>query len=216
MCSAGQTQEGKPEQHGRTESLADFTGARMLHGKQRGNDCQRDDDNLQLSATQEPVHALNAAQAFHRSCHGDRRRQNAVGQERRTAQHGRNNQPLPAGLDQCVQREDAAFPVVVRLHGNQHILYRGQERDRPDHQRQRTDDEMLIHTGNTAVALHDRFHHVQRGSSDVAVDNADGYQEHGEAESFLFILLFSYSHTHIRHSVFSSTRIIRYPMPTWV
>ena len=216
MRASGQAQEGEPEQHGRPEGLADLAGARMLHGKQRGDDGQSDDHNLQLPGTEEAVHALNAAQAFHRGGHGNGRGQHAVGQQGRAAQHRRDDQPLPAGFDQRVQRKDAAFSVVVRLHGDQHIFYRGQQRNRPDHQRKRTDDELLVDAGDSAVALHDRLHHVQRGCSDVAVHNADGYQEHGKTESFLLILLFSQSRTHICHSVFSSTRIIRYPMPTWV
>ncbi len=120
--------------------------------------------------------------ASHGGGDGDGRGQHAVDQQGGAAQHGRKDQPLAAVFHQRVEGEDAALTVVVGLHGDEHVLDGGQQRDGPDHQRQRADDEGLVGLTDAAVPLQDGFHHVHGGGADVAVDDTDGHQDHAQPE----------------------------------
>ena len=75
-------------------------------------------------------------------------------------------------LDQAVQGEDATFAVVVRLHGHEHVLYGGHQGERPDNEREGTEDHLLVYARKPAVASHDGFHHVHGAGADIAVDHA--------------------------------------------
>ena len=184
-------EEGEPQQHHRAEGLADAAGAGVLDGKEHRNNEKRDDDDLGLPRAEEAVHHCHASQALHRGGHGDGGGQHPVGQQGRAAQHGGQDQPFAAVFHQRVEGENAALAVVVGLHGDQHVLDRGQQRDRPDHQRQGADDEALVDMFNAAVALQDGFHDVHRGGADVAVHNSDGHQEETKTEFFLVVHTFT-------------------------
>lgn len=144
-------------------------------------------DDARLPAAEKAVHRRDAAQALHRRRHRDRRGEDAVGKERRAADHRREDEPGRYLFHQRVQREYAALAVIIRAHGDEHILDSREQRDRPDDERERTEDKVLVHMRDAAVALEDRFHHVQRRCADVAVHNADRHKEHTEADSFLFL-----------------------------
>ena len=101
--------------------------------------------------------------------------------------HSREDQPVAVVAHQRVQGEDAAFAMVVGLHGQDHVFDGGQQRDRPDDQGQRADDEGLVHLGDAAVACQNGLHDVQRRGADVTVDDADGDEEHAELESLLLV-----------------------------
>ena len=182
---AGNTQKREPHQHGRSKSFTDFTGTGVLHRKQDADNGQRDQHHHQLTFAQQFVHQRDAAKAFHRRGNRHRRRQNAVSQQGRTAQNRRDHQPFAVMAHQRIEGKDAAFPVVIGLHGNDHIFNGGQQRHRPDHQRQRTDNKIFTNGRKTTVALHDGFHHVQRRSSDVAINDTDGHKKHAKSEFFL-------------------------------
>ena len=192
-------EETEPQQHDRAEGLADAAGAGVLDREERRDDQKRDDHDLPLARAEEAVHALDRAKTLDRRRHGHGGRQHAVGQQRRAAEHRRQDQPFAVVLDQRIERKDAALTVVVRLHGDKHVFDRGQKGDRPDHERERANDERLVHGGETAVALEDRLHDVQRRGADVAVDDADRYEEQPEAKS-LFII-------HIRKSSLSESSL---------
>ena len=180
---AGDPQKGKPEQHDRPEGFSDPAGAGVLNRKERRDDDKRDDDDLPLAGAEKAVHALDAAKAFHGGGDRDRRRQNAVGQQGRSAQHRGNNQPLCTVTHQRVEGEDSALAVVVRLHGDQHILDRRQQCNGPDHQGEGSDDEIPVDLCDAPVALEDRLHDVHGRGADVAVDDADGHKEHAESKT---------------------------------
>ena len=183
VCSAGDSQEGKPQQHDRAEGFSDPAGSGMLHGKECGDDAQCDDDDLPLTGSEEAVHALNAAESFHGGGDRYRRCQNAVGQQGRAAQHRRNNQPLGAVADQGIERKDPALSVVVRFHGDQYVLDRRQQGDGPDDEGEGTDDEVSVDLCDAPVALKDRLHDVHGRGADVAIDDADGHEEHAESKT---------------------------------
>ena len=187
MQGAREAEEGEPGQHHRPEGPPDAAGAGVLHGEEGRDDEQCDEHHLGLVRAQQPIHGRDAAQALHRRGDRDRRGQNAVGQQRRAAQHGRKDQPLAAVLHQRIEGEDAALAVVVRLHGDQDVFDGGEQRDRPDDQGEGTHDEALIHLTQTAVALQDRLHHVHGGGADIPVDDADRHQKHAEAQLALFL-----------------------------
>ena len=180
---AGDSQKGKPEQHNRTEGLPDPAGAGVLDREECRDDDQRDDDDLPLAGAEKAVHALNAAKAFHGGGNRDRRGQDAVGQQGRATQHRGDDQPLGAVPDQRVEGEDPALAVVVRLHGDQYILERREQGDGPDHQGEGTDDEIPVDLCDASVALEDRLHDVHGRGADVAVDDADGHEEHAESKT---------------------------------
>ena len=80
-------QEEEPEQHDRTERLADFTGAGELDTKENRDDQQGDQNHTKLAVAQKTVHDLDAAQAFHCGGNGHSGGEHAVCQQCRTAQH---------------------------------------------------------------------------------------------------------------------------------
>lgn len=131
-------------------------------------------------APQQVIHGGDAAQTLHGGGDGDGGSQYAVCQQGRAAQHGRDDQPLAAVFYQGVEGEDTALAMVVRFHGDEYVLDGGQQRDGPDHQGQRSDNESLVRLADTAVPLQDGFHHVHRGGADIAVDDADGHQDHAQ------------------------------------
>ena len=70
---------------------------------------------------------------------------------RRAADHGGQNQPWCHLAYEAEQGEDAAFVVVVGLHGDQYILDRGHERHGPDDERKRAQDHVLADGTDAAV-----------------------------------------------------------------
>ena len=196
---AGEAQEQEPDHHHRPEHLADGAGAAALDQEQDADDGQCYQDHRHLARAQQFVHGMDAAQAFHGGGDGDGRGQHAVRQHGAAADHGGDDQPLAAVADQAVEGEDAALVMIVRPERYQHVLHGGQQGDGPDDQGQRTDDELLVHVGDAAVALDDGLHHVHGGRADIAVDDAQGHQEHPHAES-----LFAVSELRLRHAPCSS------------
>ena len=185
---AGDAEEAEPDEHHRTEGLADAAGAGVLDGEEQGDDEQGDDDHRPLADAQQLVHRRNASQTLDRSRDGDGRGEQTVREQCGAAQHGREDERLAVLLDERVEREDAALAMVVRLHGDQHVFDRGQQRDRPDNEGERANDKGLIHCADPAVALEDRLHNVHRRGADITVDDADGYEDQAEPQpaSLLF------------------------------
>ena len=104
--------------------------------------------------------------------------EHAVGEQRRAAEHGGDDEPLAEAAHDAVEREDAAFAAVVGLERDEHVLYGGEQRHRPDDERERAEHELLGDAHDAAVAGKERFRDVHGRGADIAVDNADG-DEHG-------------------------------------
>ena len=88
-----------------------------------------------------------------------------------------------------IQGKNTSLAMVIRFHGDQHIFDGGQQGDRPEYQRQGADNKLLIDLTDTAVARHDGLHDIQRRSTDIAVNNTDGYQKHADLEPFFLLHL---------------------------
>ena len=94
---------------------------------------------------------LDGTQALNGCGDRDRGGEDAVGEQRRAADHGGENQPWRHLAHETEQGEDAAFVVVVGLHGDYHVLDRGHERHGPDDERKRAQDHVLADGTDAAV-----------------------------------------------------------------
>ena len=185
-------QEGEPQSHDRAEELADRGGARALDSKEHAEDGNGDHHDDALVVADDAIDEVDRAQALDRGRDGDGRGEDAVGEQGRTADHGREEEPFAAALDQAIEGEDAALVVVVGLHGNEDVLDGGDERDRPDEQRQRAEHDVLAHGGKAAVASHDRLEGVHRARADVTVHDPERHEHHahGEGDARIGVLAF--------------------------
>ena len=175
---AGDAQEEEPHGHDRAKRLADCRGARLLHGKEDAENNEGDANDDGLVVSDDAVEEVDGAQALDGGGHGDGGGEDAVGEKCRASDHGGDDEPLAAAPDEAVQREDAALVGVVGLHGHQHVLDRGDERDGPDEQRQCAKNHVLAHGGQSAVAGHDGLEGVHGAGTDVTVDDAQSYKHH--------------------------------------
>ena len=98
---------------------------------------------------------LDGAQAFNGRGDRDRGGEDAVGEQRRAADHGGKDQPRRHLAYEAEQGEDAALVVVIGLHGDQHVLDRGHERHGPDDERKRAQDHVLADSADAAVVSDD-------------------------------------------------------------
>ena len=131
-----------------------------------------------LVVADEGVAEVDRAQALDGRRDGDGRRQDAIGKKRRAADHGGDDQPFAAALDQAVEGKDAAFVVVVGLHGDEDVLDRGDEGQGPDDEGEGSQHDVRAHRGKAAVAAHDRLQGVHRAGADVTVDDAKRDEDH--------------------------------------
>ena len=175
---AGDAQEEEPQRHHGAEELADGGGAGLLHGEQHAQDGDGDGDDDVLVVADEGVAEVDRAQALDGRRDGDGRSQDAVGKKRRAADHGGDDQPFAAALDQAVEGKDAALVVVVGLHGDEDVLDRGDEGQGPDDEGEGSQHDVRAHRGKTAVAAHDRLQGVHRAGADVTVDDAKRDVDH--------------------------------------
>ena len=129
------------------------------------------------------VHQFNTAKTFNRRRNGHGGRQHTVSQKSRAAEHGGDDQPFAVVTNQRIQREDAALAVVVCFHGDKNVFDGRQQRDGPDDEGERADDELFVDFIDAAVALYDGFHNIQRRRADIAINDADGHKEHAELKT---------------------------------
>ena len=174
-------QEQEPEGHDGAKSAADLAGARALHGEQQADDDKGDDDHVGLPVANQRPHGGNGPQALDGRGNGDGGGEDAVCQQRGATQHSRDNEPFTVFSDDAVQGEDTAFAVVSSLERDQHVLNRGQQGDRPDNQRQGSQDEFLGDLHDAALACEQRLGDVHGRGADIAVDDAQRYQHGGKA-----------------------------------
>ena len=169
-------QEQKPQRHDGAKGVADFGRTDALHQEEHDDDGKRDGDDAALVVTQHGVDRRDGAQALDGRGHGNSRRQDAVGEQRGAAQHGGDDEPLAAALDQAVQGEDAALAVVVGAQRDEHVLDGGQQCNRPHDKGERTEHELLRHASDAAIAGNERLGYIHGAGTDIAVHHADGRQ----------------------------------------
>ena len=179
---AGAGEEDKPQRHDRAKELADRGGSRLLQEEEHAQDADDDRHDDALVVADDGVDEVDGAQALDGGGDGHGRGEDAVGEQRRAADHRGDDEPAPAALDQAVEREDAALVVVVGLHGNEDVLDRCDEGERPDDEGEGAQDHVLGHGGEPAVAGDDRLQGVHRAGADVAVHDAQGDEDHRRGE----------------------------------
>ena len=165
-------QEQKPQRHDGAKGVANLGRADALHQEERDDDGERDGDNAAMVVTEHGVDRRNGAQALDSRGNGNGRRQDAVGEERRPTQHGGDDKPLAAALDQAVQGKDAALAVVVGAQRDQHVLDGRQQRDRPHDKGERAEHELLRDASDAAVAGNERLGYIHGAGADIAVHHA--------------------------------------------
>ena len=165
-------QEQEPQRHDGAKGATDLGRADALHQEEHDDDGERDGDNAALIVTEHGVDRRDGAQALDGRGNGNGRRQDAVGEQRGTAQHGGDDEPLAATLDQAVQSEDAALAVVVGTQRDQHVLDGRQQRDRPHDKGERTEHELLRDASDAAVAGNERLGYIHGAGADIAVHHA--------------------------------------------
>ena len=175
-------EEGEPHQHHRTEHLADALGAARLHGEQQHDDHHGDHQRHVGVGLEQLLQRGQRAQAFDCGADRHRRREHRVGEERRAAEHGRYGQPGAVPPDQRIQGEDAAFAVVVDAHGDQHVLDGGDQRDRPEYQREHAEHGFAVGVGEAALPGEKGLRGVQGRGADVAIHDAERHDGHAQCD----------------------------------
>ena len=77
---------------------------------------------------------------------------------------------------------NAAFALVVDTHGDEHVFDGGDQRYRPEHQRQHAEHGLTVGVGDAALTGKERLRGVQGRCSDVAVDHAERDDGHAERD----------------------------------
>ena len=175
-------EEREPDHDHRAERAADAFGTARLHCEQADDDHNGDHQRQFFVFAHDRFQQRQCFQAFHCRADRDGRRKHGIGEERGAAQHGGNRKPCPIFADQRIQCEDAAFAVVVDAHGDEHVFDGGDQRDRPEDQRQDAQHRGAIRMRQTALAVEERLHGVQRRGTDVAVYHAKRHDGHGRRD----------------------------------
>ena len=175
-------QEREPYHHHGAESTAYALGAVRLHGKQHHDDHDGDHQRKFLVLRHHMFQRRQRFQAFHGGTDRYRGSQHGIGEERRATEHGGNRKPCTVFANQRIQRENAAFALVVDTHGDQHVLDGGDERNRPEHQRQHAEHGFAIGVGQAALTVEEGLHGIQRRSADIAIHHAKCDHCHGKGD----------------------------------
>ena len=119
-------------------------------------------------------------QAFDGREHRDGRRDHRVADEHRRADHAENHERDRAApersLPQRHQRQRSALAVIVGAQQQQHVLNCHHDNERPQDQRQHTEDDRAADL-TMAGRIRDGFTEgVERRRADVAIDDANATQ----------------------------------------
>ena len=152
--------------------MTDLGRTDALYQEEHDDDGERDGDDAALVIAQHGMDRRDGAQALDGRGDGNGRRQDAVGEQRGATQHGGNDKPLAAALDQAVQGKDAALTMVIGAQRDEHILDGGQQRDRPHDKGERAEYELLRDASDAAVAGNERLGYIHGAGADIAVHHA--------------------------------------------
>ena len=175
-------EEREPHQHHGAEHAADAFGAARLHGEQHDDDDHGDHQRQVAVFLEQRLQWRQRLQAFDRGADRHGRGEHGIGEERRAAEHGGDGEPCAMPANQRIQGEDAAFALVVDTHGDEHVFDGGDQRYRPEHQRQHAEHGLTVGVGDAALAGKERLRGVQGRCSDVAVDHAERDDGHAERD----------------------------------
>ena len=159
-------QDGEPHHHDRPEQPADNGGAAALHQKQADQQHQRDRHDIRFEQRRGDLQPLDRAQDR------NRRRDDPVAIEQRRADQPRHHDPQIAPLaavrraqHQRGQRQQAALAAIVGAHDDDDVFDRHDQDQRPENQRQRAEDRVLVDASEGQQGLPGR---VERRCPDVA------------------------------------------------
>jgi hypothetical protein len=158
-----------PQQHQRSEHLADARRPAALNGKKAEQDrnCHRRDVGLERIGRN--IDALERAQ--YRNCRCD----DAVPVYQRRSEQAHDDKGAgtvePARAGERHQCQDPAFTVVVRAHHEEAVLDGDRDDERPQDQREDTDSG--LRGKPSADGLGDRLQGVERARPEVAIDDAE-------------------------------------------
>jgi len=159
----------KPHDHHRPERPADARRSERLEREQRNENRDRSRDDVRVDRGRRDFQPLERRE------HRDGRRDGAVAVDQGRAEqaHGNDGRP-PFALDaqQRHQGEDAALAVVVDAHRDRHVFDRGDDDERPDHERQCPERDARV--GVLAGQREHGFERVERARADVAEDDPEG------------------------------------------
>ena len=161
--------------------MADLGSAGALYGKEQADDDERDDDDVHLVVAHDAVDRGDGAQALDGGGDGDRRGEDAVCEQGCTAKHGGDDEPFAVLPYDAVEGEDAALSVIIGLEGDEYVFDGGEQRDRPDDERKRAEDELLGDGHDAALARKQRLGDVHGRRADVAVHDAQGDEHRADA-----------------------------------
>ena len=164
--------DDEPDDEDRPEDDSDARGALELDGEQPRQQRDRDRYDVGGEGGRGDVEPLDRRQ------HADRRRDHAVAEQQAGPQHQPPQQHQRAALlvlervKEAVEREDAAFALVLRADDQQRVLDGDNQRDRPDRQRDRAEHgaRRRRDLGGNGEDLVDG---VERRGADVAIDDAE-------------------------------------------
>ena len=165
-------QEQEPQRHDGAKGVTDLGRTDALHQEEHDDDGERNGDDAALVIAQHGMDRRDGAQALDGRGNGNGRREDAVGEQRGATQHGGDDKPLAAALDQAVQGKDAALTMVIGAQRDEHILDGGQQRDRPNDKGERAEHELLRDASDAAVAGNERLGYIHRAGADIAVHHA--------------------------------------------
>ena len=165
-------QEQEPQRHDGAKGVTDLGRTDALYQEEHDDDGERNGDDATLVIAQHGMDRRDGAQALDGRGNGNGRCQDAVGEQRGATQHGGDDEPLAAALDQAVQGKDAALTMVIGAQRDEHILDGGQQRDRPHDKGERAEHELLRDASDAAVAGNERLGYIHRAGADIAVHHA--------------------------------------------
>src|SRR6185437_7174190 len=167
-------QHSKPQEHDRAERPPDNLGPKSLKDKKQQQDHQHDLDDKGIPGNNMLLQSFYHVEPLDGGGNGDGRGNDTVRQQRPGADDGGVDQELPIAADQCIERENAAFPMVIRLQCNDHIFERRLQGQGPEDTRNGAEDQSLV---DPTPFGEDRLQCIQRRSTDVSIYNAEGNED---------------------------------------
>ena len=171
MAGAQHRDGGEPDQHDRSKKGGDPACPVALHHEKGDENHQGDRDHIGLEE------GRNEFQALHRRKNGNRRRDDGVAREERSA-HDAQHEDGTSGLGEGVlrqrhERQGAALALVVRPHQEQDIFEGDGQEQGPEQQRDDA-NHILFDDAASRMGMGEGFAQGVEGTgADVAIDDAD-------------------------------------------
>jgi len=125
-------------------------------------------------------------QAFNRRRNGNRRRDDAVGQQERAADDRRIQKPSARiTLDQRVKRKNSAFAAIVGTQRDQDVFDRRQKSQRPKNRRKSAERKFR----HNRPRSDNRRHRIKRRSSNIAENNAESHEQTRKRDFFYMLMM---------------------------